>query len=203
MRHQFYADRNDVEKWTLLLRLAKEHGASIFWGVMLTSDVGNTHGGNWSSVAGADPAVVAFFDEERRRISAGEPRDLTRVALLAEACGLPLRLFPDIYPGGESAQNKYVRELLVDLAEVTGRRVVFLDPDNGLAGKNATDAHVRPEHLQEVWDALRTGDVLVLYQHGYRVADWPEVKRTQVAEVLQAAVAVAGTGPVRFIHATR
>jgi len=203
MRHQFYADRNDVEKWTLVFRLAKERGASVFWAVMLTPDVGNTHGGNWSSVAGADPAVAAFFDQERKRINAGEQRDLTRTALLAGERGITLHTFADAYPGGQDAQSEYFRQLLAAVAQITDPRIVFLDPDNGLAGRNATNAHIRKEHLRQTWDALRAGDVLVLYQHGYRVADWPEVKCEQVGEALDAAVQVAGTGPVRFFYATR
>ena len=203
MRHQFYADRNDVEKWTLVFRLAKERGASVFWAVMLTPDVGNTHGGNWSSVAGADPVVAAFFDQERQRINGGAQRDLMRMAFLAGECGIPLRIFADAYPGSQNAQTEYFRQLLAAVAQITDPRVVFLDPDNGLAGKNATNAHVWPEHLRQVWDALHAGDMLVLYQHGYRVADWPEVKREQVAGVLGTPIQVAGTGPVRFFYATR
>lgn len=192
-----------MEKWSLLFRLAKEHRATVFWAVMLTPEVGNTHGGNWSRVAGADPVVAAFFERERKRIDSGEPRDLMRTALLADECGITLHMFANAYPGSQNAQTEYFRQLLTTIAQITGPRVIFLDPDNGLAGKNATNAHVRPEHLRQVWDALRAGDVLVLYQHGQRITDWPEVKRAQVAEALGAAVQVAGSGPVRFFSAVK
>jgi len=77
------------------------------------------------------------------------------------------------------------------------RDVVFLDPDNGIAGKRCSGEHVSIEHVAWVWEALRPKDVLAVYQHSFREPGWAEKKKAVLSAVLGDVVA-HGSGAVRF-----
>ena len=67
------------------------------------------------------------------------------------------------------------------------RCIAFIDPDTGLEpqGKSSLD-HVLASEARAVWDGLKPGDVLALYQHqtGRAGKPWIEPKRGQLAEAL-------------------
>ena len=48
------------------------------------------------------------------------------------------------------------------------RYVVLLDPDTGLAGDKPTRAYLCWDDLSSVWEAMETGDTLLIYQHNAR-----------------------------------
>ena len=50
---------------------------------------------------------------------------------------------------------------------MTGAQMVFVDPDNGLEGKNPTDKHVLFDELAPLCDGNRT---IVIYQHQGRMS---------------------------------
>lgn len=55
--------------------------------------------------------------------------------------------------------------------------LLFLDPDNGIAVITRKSEHVCPEQLSFVWDSLKQGDCLLVYQHRFRQSEWAENKR--------------------------
>jgi len=63
---------------------------------------------------------------------------------------------------------------------------VFLDPDTGLAPKNASVKHVTDAEVKDFWSALAPRDVLVLYQHqtNRSGAPWIQDKRKQFASAI-------------------
>ena len=66
--------------------------------------------------------------------------------------------------------------------------IVFLDPDTGLEPEsgNYNPTHVLRSELAEIWQFLRSGDLLVLYQHedNRAGAEWKDRKRLQFANAL-------------------
>jgi hypothetical protein len=68
------------------------------------------------------------------------------------------------------------------------RCVVFLDPDTGLEPTNPSLKHVLNKEANEFWESLKTGDILVLYQHqtNKNGQPWEEPKRTQFEKAIGA-----------------
>jgi hypothetical protein len=70
-----------------------------------------------------------------------------------------------------------------------GPAAIFLDPDTGLQPESGSynDTHVLSSEIRAIWDFLRAGDVLVLYQHQDNRAarEWIERKRLQFACALR------------------
>src|ERR1035441_8600910 len=64
MRNQFYSDRKDIWKWSLLLRLAGD-SHHIYHLAMLTPDKGE-HRLDVSDPGDCNGCVRAFFEQERR-----------------------------------------------------------------------------------------------------------------------------------------
>jgi len=202
MRHQFYADSRDAQKWSIILDAARNR--SVLWVVMLRPDAGTSgfdanHGQNYQSIEGHE-AVSRFFAAERKRIADGHGKDLLRTAFLFEELGVPFQIFNETYPASSKAQDAYFEKViaLLNAREASRRDIVFLDPDNGIAGANAGPEHVRVEHLKSVWAALRPADSLIIYQHQYRQTDWVGTKRKLLEDVVGVPVATFGNGAVRF-----
>ena len=56
---------------------------------------------------------------------------------------------------------------------------MFLDPDTGIAERNARPEHVTPEEVRQIWNTLKPSDWLVLYQQRHRKKNWEEIKRSE------------------------
>jgi hypothetical protein len=80
------------------------------------------------------------------------------------------------FPEVQKAVEKYRNE----------RKIIFLDPDTGLAPTNATLKHVLPSELKDIWQEMQRGDLLVFYQHktNRNNEPWVEEKRIQFVAAL-------------------
>lgn len=171
MRNEFYADRKDVIKWSFLLR--KASGRRILYAAMLRPDVGK-HGNDFEHYSNALPEVVAFFELERSAISPGSPRNLGRIRKLSPT----IDLFSKSYE--HRLRSAYFEELTMQIDGCP--TLLFLDPDNGIAGKCWRGVHVCPDSLKTSWGALHRGDELAVYQHQFRDRQWREKRRRAFAE---------------------
>jgi len=64
--------------------------------------------------------------------------------------------------------------------------LVFIDPDTGIQpGGGAEDEHLRKKDIRSVWEALKSGDKLIVYQHASRTNGWRENLLKHAAEVLK------------------
>ncbi len=59
------------------------------------------------------------------------------------------------------------------------KQIVFLDPDTGISGKRPTEKHVTKSEIEAIWNTLKSGDWLVVYQHANRSKTWRDEKRTE------------------------
>lgn len=196
MRHQFYADSRDAMKWSIMYRLTGKF-RGIFWVVTLRPDKAgeSTYGNTKHRVDEAEAFIEGFLSSER-----GKPKDLRRTGKMFEPVGVRFHAHLDDYPNDPKGQGEYWRSVLWHLKErhEDQRDVVFLDPDNGIAGKKCAGEHVSIEHIAWVWEALRPKDVLAVYQHSFRETDWAEKKQKVISAALGCDVAAHGRGVVRF-----
>jgi hypothetical protein len=143
---------------------------------MLRKDKGQ-HGNDFAPPgASADPVVTKFFENERQRHKVS-PRSLERVTHL-----LPGRISVLLNPFEHSMRNKYFEQLIESLhrEELGSKRIVLVDPDNGIAGRNCKGEHVKASELKLLWDHLHPGDSLIIYQHSNRSATWRRDKQQLV-----------------------
>jgi hypothetical protein len=173
MRNQFYSDRKDIWKWSLLLELAG-NTHHIFQIAMLRPDEG-THGNDFGDPGPCNPAVRKFFDVER---SLGV-RDLSRIGKLRPG---QITVFKNLYMNGYRAA--YFNDVLQITCKTTPK-VIFLDPDNGIEGMTRGHKHVGVREISRVWrDSLTSGDYLVIFQYGFRDSSWCAKKKELLCKTI-------------------
>jgi hypothetical protein len=111
-------------------------------------------------------------------------RDVDDISRLADNCGLVVRLVKREFNGRN--RNQYNGELINNIKSISKnkKKIVFLDPDTGLAPKTGTRKHVMPEEVKKIWNHLNNDDVLVFYQHSFHIRDreWITVRRKEMAK---------------------
>jgi hypothetical protein len=84
-------------------------------------------------------------------------------------------------------RTEYMEHILAAIQSLPqGVCIVFLDPDTGLESKSPGPEHVLETELRRIWQEMRAGDMLVLYQHQTNMAGvpWVEPKRLQLEQAL-------------------
>jgi hypothetical protein len=166
MKDKWYGDRRDLLKWGTLLHLAASDGATILQVAFARSDPAETVERNGEAVP-LYPTIWQHF------------RDLSGVRRLGEHAGIAIDIVDDQFD--HRARENYVVNVLARLEAAKRPVVVLLDPDTGLSRGVARAAHVAPGEVRNIWDALKPGDWLVLYQHALRKKNWRSVKRGEFA----------------------
>jgi hypothetical protein len=178
MRDCWYGDDRDLVKWGTVVLIASRHEIQEVLQVPFDS----------VSVApqlNVGGALEPVPDTVWRHF-----RDLDLVGALGEKVGVQIAVVSEkLERGGRKA---YLATVISRLAASGGkRRLVLLDPDNGLEPKRASSKHVLVREVMEVWAGLEKGDVLTLYQHRYRDARWLCKTRLKLEEALRTPVSVA------------
>lgn len=86
--------------------------------------------------------------------------------------------FPNLVPPSSSDRDEWLK---IALAKVSGRDMVFLDPDTGLQPKKGTGDHVLYGELKKFCDAVSEPTVVV-YQHR-RHQKWEDQVEEQTAQI--------------------
>lgn len=170
MRDKFFADNRDLVKWAALHRLAEIFQAqrilqlafyrqSEFANIIIDGQEYNI-----------PQAVLAHF------------RDLRTIGNLnSEIC---VSVFSDLF----EHRGNYLEAVKDFLSRFLRERcVVFLDPDTGLEPQRPSLDHVLESEAKAIWEATKSGDVYVFYQHQTNRAGrpWIEPKRRQLEEALR------------------
>jgi hypothetical protein len=167
MRHDFYADRKDVWKWTLALRLAGDKKWIMYVAMFRPNqrDYGPVD-------SCANERVKSFFESERKIIAEESLQCLQRVVRLH-----PEKIDPIFaeYTGSSDYFTHVVEKL--DGRESQRRDVILVDPDNGIEPKKCGPKHVPVSELKKLWSRMRPGDDLVVFQYNDHTPDWLENKR--------------------------
>lgn len=173
MRNQYYGDSRDVFKWSVLLRLIRTHRIrAVLQVAMLRPDDGSAEGGTRHEPGVVEPSVRAFFDAERRAFERDPAlRHIGRISRLASACGggFDIEVVDRVF-----TRVGYFAGVVSVVTSLSSPALVFLDPDTGMGQGMGPRRHfqIRDKEVVQVFAALRSGDVLALYQHGWRQADW-------------------------------
>jgi hypothetical protein len=169
MRDKFYSDNRDLVKWAVLHRLAEIYEErrilqlafyrpSQFPPVII--------GGNEFNIS---PEVIAHL------------RNLMTIESIDSEIKITVfnKLFTD--------RERYLEAVKGFLLEFQKERcVVFLDPDTGLEPNNPSLDHVLESEANAIWEATKSGDIYVFYQHQTNRAGrpWIEPKRRQLERAL-------------------
>jgi hypothetical protein len=174
MRNEFYGDRKDVWKWSVVLTVAGKQ-KPIVYVPMLTANDGNLFG----VVENAHPDVVAFFEAERKLFQSS-PRNVGRIVNL-----LPGRIRIIGRDFRNACRSKHFQDVASELGRHSEPVVLLVDPDNGLACTKPGKQHIADSELRLLWESLSTGSTLLLFQvSGGRKKDWLNDRMQAFAEAL-------------------
>ncbi len=177
MRDKWYGDNRDLVKWGVLLTLADRFAARSILQVAYYRPT------DW---AGLDldgeavplpPAVVRHF------------RSLTAAAAIESSA--TIEVFADALTNRTDYQRAVIERIRRRPATPG---IVFLDPDTGLEPRAPSLEHVLDREIAEVWEALKDGDVLVVYQHqtNRNGQPWIASKKEQFEKAIGVQVGSAG-----------
>ena len=158
MQTRFLGDAKDSFKWHyhdyLASRLALPRLAIA---LMMNPDGTNTHGRTRPEEFPADPCVLDFCRDLRRR------QDVEGIKALPGHTGAEYEVL--LHRGSELLSNQSRRHYFADLG-ASCDQLVLLDPDNGFEPeKSCTTQHVRYEDVRQVLDQLTEGSVISVFQH--------------------------------------
>jgi hypothetical protein len=168
MKDQYYADNRDLIKWGGIVHLceitrikhviqAAYFRASRSWPQL------NFNG---KEVSVPEDVITHF-------------RSITDIKRLGKKAGITI----DIVKGefSHAYREAYTKSICQRIQRQTQHQIVFLDPDNGLAPQKAKAEHVKSEEISSIWQRLKRGDYLVLYQHKPRIRNWRTVRKKEMA----------------------
>jgi hypothetical protein len=171
MRDQWYGDHRDLVKWGTLLEIVRTRRSKHILQVLYYRP------SEWGSIEFEGRSIDISSEVIRHFRSVGSIRDLS--------CGASIEVISEEF----ADRKRYLRGITAAIqARGTRLGIVFLDPDTGLEPEsgNFGPTHVRKNELAEIWGALSTGDVLVLYQHetNPKGEDFIGPKKHQFAQAL-------------------
>jgi hypothetical protein len=168
MKDQWYADNRDLIKWGGIAHLCSETGIKDVY------QVAYWRRSTWSPLD---------FNNKKVRIPnevLSHFRDINDVKRLGEKLGLHIHVENRKFC--QYDRDVYHNSVCKLISTQKLRKIVFLDPDTGIAMQNAKAEHVEPQEVSSIWQSLKRGDFLVLYQHSFRDTDWKAIRRKQLAE---------------------
>jgi hypothetical protein len=92
--------------------------------------------------------------------------DLDRIKKLSDD-GRTVHVFSE--PFAHQGRKKYIEDVITCLGVTPKPCLVFLDPDTGVAPLTTTVKHVAEREIREIWNSLKSRDILLVYQHGTHV----------------------------------
>ena len=169
MRDTWYGDNRDLIKWGTLAHIAQRESLDIIIQVPYLRLGTRSPLQSESGPIEIETAVWNFF------------RNVPAVEKLGTELGRRGVVITDeFHPLRRRVYRSLVEERLAGLPHP---KLVLLDPDTGIAPSTATAKHVNAEDVQSVWQSLRPGDWLVVYQHAARNATWLQDARDRLASL--------------------
>ncbi len=174
MRHKWYADGRDLIKWGVLFHLAES------WNLKRIIQVAYLHR--------RPDEQRPVLENKGKSIQLSDLvwshfRDIRDIKRLAKSSGLEIGLIETPYD--PSSRTDYSLKVIEQCrSELKKPTVVFLDPDTGIAERNAKPEHVTSTEVSSIWNALAPSHWLVLYQHSNRHKEWLPNKRDEFAKAI-------------------
>jgi len=172
MKAIWYGDRRDRVKWGGLIYLAELNNiANILQVAFFREDtypVLQSNGGNI-------PLPLTVWEQFS---------DLENIQRLARATDRIIKVID--FPFEPNTRHEYISKVIEELKKVNGSKIVFLDPDTGIAPSSLQSPrpeHVALEEIQMIWDSLEANDILVVYQHAARTQEWLNKSKARLSRV--------------------
>ncbi len=179
MQDRWYSDNRDIVKWAALLHLARAHEIPCIVQVCFLQPGPERRSLRLLSDGRQVPIVPEIWEHF--------PRDAARIRDLAVQTGITIRVLNE--PFRDVSRTDYVERVARQIRDAgEARKIVFLDPDNGLAPRHANGRHVTAAEVRQFWDVLLPTNWLVLYQHRQRHTEWLERTRAQFARACGSAL---------------
>ena len=184
MKDIWFSDSRDIVKWGVLAHLAKPPHKTLavqlaFYRQEKPSQYKLRHltGSTTQNHIEFPELVLRAFE---RRIDQIKEKTL----------GINLELydapFKGQYSGGSTYRDRYITTFLNWLTATRKERTVVLlaDPDTGLEPTKKGPEYIKETELQRLFEGLKDGDWLVLYQHAPRKTEWIEDHRGRLSRLL-------------------
>ena len=171
MKDEFYADNRDLIKWGGIVHLCGIKGISHVTYVAYYRD------SIWplldfeGKVSQIPDTVIRHF------------RNINDIKRLGREAGLAITVIEETF--NRNSREQYTEKAGLEVKKQDERQVVFLDPDTGLAIQNANEVHVKPDEINTIWQLMKKGDYLVLYQHSFRDSGWKIKRQQELAEAIR------------------
>ena len=167
MKDIWYADKRDIVKWGGLINLCQVNNISTIVQVAYYREE-------------ALPKLkfkgkLVTFPEQVQ----GHFRNIEKIKELGNVTGINIDVFKK--PFNNDSRNEYQQTLIRKINAITKTKIVFLDPDNGLAPGICKEEHVKSEEVSDIWKNLLPRDILVFYQHLFRKPGWAEINKDKLA----------------------
>jgi len=167
MKDIWYADKRDIVKWSGIVYLCSEQG------VKNVLQIAYYRRQQWPKLI-FDKADINLPKQVIKHF-----RDIEDINRLALSMGLTIEVVKKEF--SHNTRTSYHRHVCEVISAMKEQKIVFLDPDVGLAPNRGEAKHVRPAEITMIWQSLNPQDFLVLYQHRFRSHDWVEIRGNQLA----------------------
>lgn len=159
MQECWYSDNRDLVKWAALAHLSEAHGVKTLVQALYLS--GPPRRPSVSYASGSFIVSDAVWNHFR---------SLANIRRLAEEIHVDIEIVEDKMD--QRNRDAYTGQIECVVRRSARPRLLFLDPDTGLAPSKWGNQHVTTTELKRLWDVLGNGDWLVVYQHARRKKGW-------------------------------
>jgi len=167
MKDIWYADKRDIVKWGGLVYLCSKRG------IKNVVQIAYYRRQQWPKLV-FNKANIDLPEQVIRHF-----RDIDDINRLAQRTGLTVKVIKKEF--SQDTRMAYHRHVCKEINIMKEQKVVFLDPDVGLAPNKGKAEHVKLDEITMIWQSLNPQDFLVFYQHRSRSSDWIEIRRNQLA----------------------
>jgi hypothetical protein len=170
MKDKWYADDRDLIKWGGILHLCNTTGIKHVIQVAYYRK---------------EPPLQLRFDRKKEVIPKEVTehfRDIEDIKRLGKKVGITIDVVKSEF--SNSDREAYTKSICQLIQKQTQNQIVFLDPDTGLAPQKVKVEHVASDEVLLIWQSLKPGDFLVLYQHNPHIPEWKNVCRKELAKAL-------------------
>lgn len=190
MKDTWYADQRDLLKWSALAYLAQRQSLDLIVQIPFLRPGDRPFLRDRNAEISIPPEVWNFF------------RNVRGVRSLGKRLGRCVIVFDEEFVPRK--REEYRHRIAAKLAMLSKPKVVLVDPDTGIEPKEAKPEHATKDDIRAIWNVLKPGDWIVLYQHASRRKAWRKEASTRFGIACRNARMEMFSGPgVLFIGAPK
>jgi hypothetical protein len=180
MRDWWYGDKRDVVKWGSICVLAQKRSIrTVLQVAFYRPESRNYHLSMDGTAEPLPTGVIQHF------------RNIDHIQRLAAKADLRIDIHKDLFQWScefrtrSDFRKAYFNGVRSRITQYSEAIIVFLDPDTGIAPANYGYEHITHQEIQTVLGAMKTSDVLLLYQHARQGdRDWLNSARQEFCQAV-------------------